>query len=242
VQLLVSVRSSDEVVPALAGGADIIDAKEPAAGSLGRVAEDTLIQIASRIPPGSAFSVALGDMRSTLEMESVFPVVAQLHHPAPVYLKIGFAGVASRSLIRRLLEMALRFAAGELPGMRLIPVAYADAERAATVTPRELLDLAADSGASGVLVDTQVKDGRGLLSWLGLSELSEWVAEVQGRGLLSALAGSLEPPDVRLVSATGADVVGVRGAACRGGRDGRISESRVGLLRRALAGQLTEGS
>ena len=35
-RLLVSVRSAAEVRPALAGGADIIDAKEPSLGSLGR--------------------------------------------------------------------------------------------------------------------------------------------------------------------------------------------------------------
>ena len=34
-RLLVSVRSAAEVGPALAGGADIIDAKEPGRGSLG---------------------------------------------------------------------------------------------------------------------------------------------------------------------------------------------------------------
>ena len=35
-RLLVSVRSAEEVSAALAGGADIIDAKEPERGSLGR--------------------------------------------------------------------------------------------------------------------------------------------------------------------------------------------------------------
>ena len=41
-RLLVSVRSADEVAAAMAGGADIIDAKEPARGSLGAVDAATL--------------------------------------------------------------------------------------------------------------------------------------------------------------------------------------------------------
>ena len=36
--LLVSVRSAEEAASALAGGADVIDAKDPAAGTLGPVA------------------------------------------------------------------------------------------------------------------------------------------------------------------------------------------------------------
>ena len=48
-QLLVSVRSAVEVAPALAGGADIIDAKEPDRGSLGAVSA----ACAGRFWPGS---------------------------------------------------------------------------------------------------------------------------------------------------------------------------------------------
>src|SRR5690554_1200212 len=38
-RLLVSVRSPEEAEAALVGGADLIDVKEPAAGSLGRAAD-----------------------------------------------------------------------------------------------------------------------------------------------------------------------------------------------------------
>ena len=50
-QLLVSVRSAAEVGPALSGGADIIDAKEPDRGSLGAVSPATLAEILARVPP-----------------------------------------------------------------------------------------------------------------------------------------------------------------------------------------------
>ena len=46
-RLLVSVRAAAEVAPALAGGADIIDAKEPARGSLGAVSPTRLREIAA---------------------------------------------------------------------------------------------------------------------------------------------------------------------------------------------------
>ncbi len=60
-RLLVSVRTEHEVAAALAGGADIIDAKEPARGSLGPVSPEVLQAIAARVPESMPLSVALGD-------------------------------------------------------------------------------------------------------------------------------------------------------------------------------------
>ena len=44
-QLLVSVRSAEEAAAALAGGADLIDAKDPAAGPLGPVSLERFREI-----------------------------------------------------------------------------------------------------------------------------------------------------------------------------------------------------
>src|SRR5437660_1587880 len=51
----------------------------------------------------------------------------------------------------------------------------------------------------------------------------------------AAVAGGLSGPDLARARSLGADVVGVRGAACVGGRTGRVSRARVAALR-ALAG------
>jgi len=48
----VSVRSAGEVAAAVAGGADIVDAKEPTAGSLGPVSGRVLREIARCVPAG----------------------------------------------------------------------------------------------------------------------------------------------------------------------------------------------
>jgi uncharacterized protein (UPF0264 family) len=60
--------------------------------------------------------------------------------------------------------------------------------------------------------------------------VSAWVAAVHARGLLAALAGSLGSGDLRALATCEADIVGVRGAACEGGRTGRISTRRVAEL------------
>jgi uncharacterized protein (UPF0264 family) len=233
-QLLVSVRSAEEVGPALGGGADIIDAKEPDHGSLGAVDRDVLSRILQRVPNDCAVSVALGDVTRP---EEVFAAVHGLQLPeraSPTYLKLGFAGVQSLSQIRLLLESAVSATLGRAASPRIVAVAYADSERARTVPPADIPPLAEAVGAAGVLLDTHGKDGRGLLQWLPPSVLSDWVAAARHAGLLAALAGSLRPRDLALVCGAQPDVVGVRGAACTGGRRGRVSEPRVRRFRVTL--------
>ena len=61
-----------------------------------------------------------------------------------------------------------------------------------------------------------------------------FVVAAQALGLKAALAGALSLEDVARSAALGVDVVGVRGAACVGGRTGRVSASKVRALREAL--------
>jgi uncharacterized protein (UPF0264 family) len=70
------------------------------------------------------------------------------------------------------------------------------------------------AGISGALVDTFVKDGRGLYGWLSESELAELIARTHELGASFAVAGQLTRSQLRRAAA---DVVGVRSAVCHGG-------------------------
>jgi (5-formylfuran-3-yl)methyl phosphate synthase len=61
--------------------------------------------------------------------------------------------------------------------------------------------------------------------------LARWVAQAHDAGLLVALAGKLTADDLSFVRDAGADIAGVRGAACDGGRTGRVSSDKVAQLR-----------
>jgi hypothetical protein len=61
--------------------------------------------------------------------------------------------------------------------------------------------------------------------------LAQWVDKAHDAGLLVALAGQLTADDLSFVREAGADIVGVRGAACEGGRNGRVTAERVRQLR-----------
>lgn len=232
-QLLVSVRSAAEVGPALAGGADIVDAKEPARGPLGAVAPETLAEILGRVPHDRPCSVALGDLTTAVEISHAIGSVRTAGSPAGLYLKVGFAGANSPAVIGQLLQCAVAAASRHPGAPRLVAVAYAD--RADFLQPDDLARRAAHAGAAGVLLDTYHKDGRGLFGFMAPADVAAWVSGVQGCGLFAAVAGEIGMTDIETVQALGADIVGVRGAACEGGREGVVSAERVMSLRLRIA-------
>ena len=76
----------------------------------------------------------------------------------------------------------------------------------------------AAAGVGVCLLDTAVKDGRGLLDWLSPDELASLADDAHDAGLQMALAGALRAEDLPVIRATGADIAGVRSAACSDGR------------------------
>lgn len=233
-RLLVSVRSAAEVGPALAGGADIIDAKEPDRGALGPVSSQTLAEIVALVPSNHTFSVALGDVAIEADVTAAMATLGLPWRAAPTFLKLGFAGVQSSEVAGRLLTTAVAIAAGLRFAPRIVAVAYADTARAGTLSPEVILGLAHETGAGGVLLDTYVKDGAGALRWMDPPRLARWVFDARQTALQTAVAGALTLDDVDAVARARPDVLGVRGAACEGGRAGTVSALRVWELRERL--------
>jgi (5-formylfuran-3-yl)methyl phosphate synthase len=231
VRLLVSVRSGDEVPSALAGGADIIDAKEPRRGSLGAVSRDVLSEIVGAVPGAFPLSIAVGDVATALEVEELIAGLEPNLREGPVYVKLGFASVGCWETIARLLRVAVVTATRHPTRLGIIAVAYADAAQAGTATAEVILEAAVKARCMGAMLDTYLKNGNGLFRFIDQVQLARWLDRARAAGLVSAVAGSLAVPDIGALSALNPDVVGVRGAACEGGRDGVVSQSRVAAIR-----------
>src|SRR6185295_10003832 len=106
--------------------------------------------------------------------------------------------------------------------------------RVGALPPPELPGVASRAGVHGVMLDTAVKDGASTFAALGAAGVSEFLAEARALGLTTALAGSLGPLELARAARLAVDIVGVRGAACDGGRDGVVSAARVRGLCLAL--------
>jgi uncharacterized protein (UPF0264 family) len=223
VQLLVSVSSASEAAAALAGGADIIDAKDPLAGALGAVSPAVLRNIHRAVGDTRILSAAIGDASSDASVEQ--DTRACLAAGA-TFVKLGFTGIGSAHRASILIEAAVRGAAAGV-----IAVAYADSARAGSPAPDAMVDATARAGAAGILLDTADKDGPGLRALFTAGELAAWIGAAHAAGLLVAVAGKLTASDLAFVRDAGADIAGVRGAACDGGRTGCVSADRVRRLR-----------
>jgi (5-formylfuran-3-yl)methyl phosphate synthase len=210
-RLLVSVMSAEEARRALAGGADIIDVKDPGEGALGAPSPRILSEVVREIGAAAPVSVALGDLPNLPHTAALAARGAALS--GAEYVKVGLRGVreleAAVALMRAVADAVE-------PQTAVIAAAYADADALDPpgLAPTLLPQLVDGAGISGALVDTFVKDGRGLYGRLSDSELSDLIARTHRAGASFAVAGQLTRGQLRRVPA---DVVGVRSAVCHGG-------------------------
>jgi (5-formylfuran-3-yl)methyl phosphate synthase len=232
-RLLVSVMDVGEARAAAAAGADIVDVKNPAEGSLGAPPPEVIEGVRAVVPAELPVSAAIGDMPNLPGTAALAALGAARSGAA--FVKVGLWGVSTEAEAIGLLR-AVRDGVAGVPGVVVVAAAYADARcvAQAPLAPELLPRVARAAGVGVCLLDTAVKDGRGLLDWLSPDALTSLVADAHADGLQVALAGSLRAEDLPLVRATGADIAGVRSAACGdGGRMGALDAGRVRALRAA---------
>ncbi len=226
-RLLVSVRDGADAAAALAGGADVIDAKDPAAGALGAVTHEALLDIHRVVGRDRPVTAALGD--ATTE-QSIEEMAFSFASAGAEFVKVGFSGTTSVTRVAALIRSAARGAtAGSGGACGVVAVAYADAA-AESVSFFRLMAIAASAGATGVLIDTADKRGPGLCGLIDRPTLASWARSAHAEGLLVAAAGQLTHDDLPFIREAGADIVGFRGAVCEGGRVGRVSREKVHAL------------
>jgi hypothetical protein len=233
-RLLVSVADAREARVAVEGGVDIVDVKNPAEGALGAPAPGVIERVREVVPPDRPVSAAIGDLPNLPGTAALAALGAARSGAA--YVKVGLWGPSTTDEAVAVLRAARGAVNG---GAAVIAAAYADAERvpAGPLPPGAVVEAARRAGVGGCLLDTAVKDGRGLFEWLASEALEALVAEGHAAGLEMALAGALRADELSAVRATGADIAGVRAAACRDGlRTAPLDAARIVRLRAECGG------
>jgi uncharacterized protein (UPF0264 family) len=208
-ELLVSVRSSQEARAALAGGASVIDVKDPSRGSLGRAPDATIAAVLHLVAGRCPVTAAMGELA-----ERFLPFAGS----GLVYWKWGLAGCGKLALWpKQLAEASARFRQTDPLG-QAVAVAYADWPRADAPRPEAVCAFACAHACGALLLDTWGKDGTTLLDWLTLAQIEELTRTCRAAGIRIALAGSLGARQIRLLHGTQPDWFAVRGAVCEGGR------------------------
>lgn len=224
-RLLVSVVDAAEACLALDAGADLIDIKDPRNGSLGAADAAAIRNVVGALQGTVPISVALGEM-ADLTVHDLFAELTGIQ-----FAKLGMAGCGPSVDWPDRWDGWLK----KLPGeVKPVAVVYADWEQAAAPEPAHVLLEASRRECAAVLVDTWEKSHGGLLDYWTTDFLAEFIASVQRCGMLAVLGGSLTIETIPAIAALAPDYIAVRGAACDGGRSGRLNPSRVRQLVRLL--------
>ncbi len=200
-RLLVSVGSPEEAELALASGADLIDAKDPAAGALGALSVATVAAIRRTIGIRAAVTAVAGDHATAPDALAAAETIAAT---GVDMVKVGFfPAIDATALIAALADRL----ADET---QLVAVLFADRQPDLTLLPK-----LAKAGFAGVMLDTVEKSG-GLRRAMTDSALRDFVALARQHHLMSGLAGSLRIDDLPALQPLGADILGMRGGLCDG--------------------------
>jgi (5-formylfuran-3-yl)methyl phosphate synthase len=219
-KLLVSVRNAAEARIALAGGADLIDVKEPSRGPLGAADPATIEAVVAEVAGRAPTSAALGELQSENR-------ISPRQAGGVDYAKFGLAGCLDASDWAPRLQAVVESLA---PRVVAVAVAYADWQSARAPDPWDILSRARSIGCGALLVDTFDKTAGPLGQHMARADLARWVAEARGKQLMCVVAGRLGPHEIDEILPYQPDYIGVRGAACRGGRTGHLDSVRLRRL------------
>jgi uncharacterized protein (UPF0264 family) len=228
VQLLVSVRSAHEAEESLAGGADWIDLKEPSRGALGAVSRSSAREIVAAVAGRAPISAAAGELADWPKS----PARELLGLRGVTHLKLGLAGCMGIDWRSKWRDAEQEIHAA---GQRLIAVVYADQRAAAAPPSEEIMELAIEAGSPWTLWDTFDKSRGSILNALSTKTLAAQLQTVRDAGIGGVIAGSVTAAILERLPLERADMIAVRGAACRGGREAPVCRERVSQLRTALA-------
>lgn len=231
---LISIVSVEEALEVKEGGGAIVDIKNVEEGSLGAHFPWVIRGIIAALDGRNmTFSATLGD----LSYKPGTAALAALGASAcgVQYVKAGLYGVRDYGEALEVMSAVVRTCKNENPRTRVVAAGYADYRRFGGIDTQTVVQVAHDSGADLVMVDTSIKDGKTLFDAMSMSELEDFIGEAHARGLEVALGGSVRFDHLDDLKRLGPDVVGVRGCVCAANdRTTKIQAARVRALADAL--------
>jgi uncharacterized protein (UPF0264 family) len=235
------VRSAAEAIAALAGGADVIDVKEPDRGALGAADPTTIADIVRTVAGRAPVTAAAGELLDVDERGAARTTIESL--PSGVSLcKIGLHGCREVTDWKVRWKQAASRCDGPAHRTRPVAVVYADWLLARAPEPADVLRIAVEHGCPALLIDTWDKSAGNLFDHWSRDNLGRFIAQVRAHNMAIVLAGSLSGPSIATATRLAPDLVAVRGAACDNGRSGTICAERVAHLRQMIATARTRSS
>jgi len=220
-QLLISVKNSEEALLALHAGADVIDLKDPDIGAVGALNLDITAQILRGINGRALVSATVGENHATLNA-----LVTDIQCRADLgvdIVKIAFSSLFDDADFFAEMHKITN------QNVRLVALFFAD-----VTFDTQLIDKLQKMGFYGVMLDTQEKQFS-LLELQSKAHLEEFIRDCEKNQLISGLAGSLKPQDVEFLQELKPTFIGFRGGVCENNmRKSALNLDKVQKIKKML--------
>jgi len=230
-RLLISIRGEKEALAAYRGGAHIADVEYPAS-ALGTPYPLNIQAVRKALPKSIAVATNIGEEQSgrSNACQAALGVAlagADIIKLGLAKMPLGEAKEFGPTLVRTIKKW--------FPRKKCIPALFADEYLAKWyIDPiRQGPTLAQRMKADGLLLDTFDKTlGFDLMDYYTIRDIKYFVKKCHDLRFEAWLAGSLEKEQLLKLWNAGADVICIRGAACRKGTGpGRFGEVDSGLVK-----------
>jgi uncharacterized protein (UPF0264 family) len=218
IKLLVSPKSLEEAkVVVKHEEVDFIDCKNPREGSLGANFPWIINQMKNLIQINSSqlLSATIGDfpnLPGTASLAALGAAVAGAD-----IIKIGLKGPSTENECIFLMDKVVKAVKDYNKNIKIVAAGYADKIRMESSPDfLSLPVIAAKSGADIVMLDTYIKDGKGLFDFLTIKQLKLFRDIAKELNLEVALAGNLRKDSLPQIKEIWPDIIGVRSLVCEG--------------------------
>ena len=216
IKLLVSPRDLEEAkIIVKAKHVAYVDCKNPVEGSLGANFPWVIKGMKELIPKHSRqlLSATIGDFPYLPGSASLAALGAAIS--GADIIKVGLKGPKNEEQGTFLMKNVVKAVKQYKKSIKVVVAGYADRSRMdSSPSYLEIPGIAAKSGADIAMLDTYIKDGKGLFDFLSVSELLQFKNKAKDLNIEVALAGNLMKKDLLKIKEIDPDIIGVRSVVC----------------------------
>jgi hypothetical protein len=237
IKLLISPKNIEGAKVAVDSKIDYIDCKNPSEGSLGANFPWIIKSMKELIPSNSSqlLSAAIGNFPNLPGSASLAALGAAVS--GADVIKVGLKGPKNDNQGIKLMRNVVKAVKDYNNKIKVVAAGYADRSRINT-SPKflEIPTIAAESGSDIAMLDTYIKDDKGIFDFLSMEELITFKEKANKLNLRVALAGNIMKKDIPKIRQISPDIIGVRRAVCEDldRINGMIKKSLIESLKREL--------
>ncbi|MFX1376480.1 MAG: (5-formylfuran-3-yl)methyl phosphate synthase [Promethearchaeota archaeon] len=217
IKLLISPKTIEEAKIVISANIDYIDCKNPEEGSLGANFPWIIKEMKNLIPSNSSqlLSATIGDFPNLPGSASLAALGAAVS--GADIIKVGLKGPKDIEQGVKLMKSVVKSVKTYNKEIKVVTAGYADYKRMDTsLDYLSIPTIAAESGADFAMLDTYIKDKKGLFEFLNIDQLLDFKEKAYQLKLKIALAGNLKREVIPKIRKINPDIVGVRSVVCDG--------------------------